>query len=126
MMETSVKPSIWRYTVPAVAVFAVAVLIWSYWSTFAELAEEWSANPLYSHGYLVPVFALALLWIRRERIPAAPLERTWWAVVFLIIGCVMRLGSAYFYFSWPDRASFLVMLIAAALAFGGWAGLRWS
>jgi exosortase len=125
-MPMSTKLWIWRVAISVPIMLIMAVLLWSYWPTFAELAEEWSVNPLYSHGYLVPAFAVALLWFRRDRIPASPFEPSLWAVGFLIVGCVMRLGSAYYYFSWPDRASLLVMLIAVALAVGGWAGLRWT
>src|SRR5947199_18693 len=83
------------------------------------------SGPCTRHG-TENAFAPALLWMRRDRMPAAPLEPSLWAVCFLIVGCAMRLGSAYFYFAWPDRASLLIMLIAAALALGGWAALRWA
>src|SRR5262245_8119292 len=112
--------------VSLVVALILAVLAWSYWGTFVELIEEWSANPLYSHGYLVPAFAVVLVWWRRDRLPAWPLEPSLWAVAFLAVGCVMRLGAAYYYFAWPDRASLLVMLTAVALGLGGWAALRWT
>ncbi len=40
-------------------------LIWAHWSSLAEVASEWR-NPKYSHGYLVPIFAAVLLWLRRD------------------------------------------------------------
>src|SRR6516165_10339312 len=48
-------------------VLTVAFLV-SQWATLAKLAERWSSDPQYSHGFLVPVFALVVLWFRRERI----------------------------------------------------------
>jgi exosortase len=115
----------WRRTVIILVVVTLLAVMWSYWSTFGELADEWALNPLYSHGYLVPAFAAVLLWLRRDRAPAMPLQPSWWALAFLAVGCVMRLGAAYFYFAWPDRISLLFMLFAAALALGGWAAVRW-
>jgi exosortase len=122
------KQNTWNWVAAALALTVVTLLVlaWCYWATFAELAEEWSQNPLYSHGYLVPAFAVALLWLRRDRMPAPPLDPSWWALAFLGVGCLMRLVAAYFYYSWPDRASLLLMLIAASLAIGGWGVLRWT
>jgi len=118
--------STWRLTINLLVAVVGAILVWSYWPTFASLPEEWSSNPLYSHGYLVPAFAVALLWFRRDLIPAAPLEPSWWAVVFLLVGSGLRLGAAYFYLVWPDRASLLFMLFAASLALGGRQAFRWT
>ena len=43
-----------------------AVAIWAYWLPLREMAERWTYDPQYSHGYLVPVFALVLLWLRQQ------------------------------------------------------------
>jgi exosortase len=115
-----------RYAVGLTVALTTMALLWSYWPTFVELADEWWNNPLYSHGYAVPVFAAFLLWYRRDLMPDAPLQPSWWAVLFLIVACAMRLGAAHFYFSWPDRGSLLFMVFGAALAIGGWAAIRWS
>jgi len=124
--QESNRISKWTTSVNVVIVITALALVWSYWTTFVELNEEWSKNPLYSHGYLVPVFAAALLYIRRDRIPKSPLESSWWALTFLIVGAVMRLAATYFFFAWPDRCSLLFMMFAAVLAVGGWPAFRWA
>ena len=43
-------------------------LLWSYWPTIGELTERWSHDPQYSHGFLVPLFSLYLIW-RKQRHP---------------------------------------------------------
>jgi exosortase len=116
----------WRFAVSPIVALTMAILAWVYWPILAELAEEWSKNPLYSHGYLVPVFAAVLLWIRRDRIPRTPLQPSWWALAFLTSGSVMLLGAAYFYFAWPERGSLLFMIFGVVLAIGGWAAIRWT
>jgi exosortase len=67
-----------------------------------------------------------LLWIRRDRIPRTPLQPSWWALFFLALASGMNLGATYFYYAWPERASFVLMIFAAALAMGGWAAIRWT
>jgi exosortase len=115
-----------NYGVFALCAMAASVLAWSYWPTFVELFGEWSKNPLYSHGYFIPVFSVVLLWIRRGYFPRQPLKSSWWAVAFLLIGAVLRLGAAHFYLTWPDRASLLFLLLGGALAIGGWPAMRWA
>jgi exosortase len=39
-----------------------ALIGWSFASTVAVIAQRWSDTPEYSHGWLVPVFALWLIW----------------------------------------------------------------
>ena len=116
----------WCYGVSLAVALTVALLAWLYWPIFAELAAEWSTNPLYSHGYLVPAFAAVLLWIRRDRMPTTPLQPSWWALFFLAAGSVMHLGAAFFFLGWPGRGSLLFMIFASVLAIGGWAAIRWT
>src|SRR5438552_2300558 len=50
---------------------ALATLLWAYWPTLVEITQKWS-DPQYSHGYLVPVFAVALLLYRAMPSRAQP------------------------------------------------------
>src|SRR5262249_46678834 len=63
-----------------VAVGLLAVLVWAYWTTLGEFHERWAYNAQYSHGYLVPLFAGALLWLRRDQLVLAELRSSWWAL----------------------------------------------
>ena len=49
-----------------------AALAWAYWPILRELADRWSHDPRYSHGFLVPCFAAVLLWQRRGQLETAP------------------------------------------------------
>ena len=53
----------------AMAVVLAIALLWSFWPTLAELAERWTIDPQYSHGFLVPLFAAVILWVRRPAVP---------------------------------------------------------
>jgi exosortase len=101
-------------------------LVWLYWNTLAELAGIWAVDPQYSHGYLVPVFAVALLFFRRHQIGSGISQPSWWAVPLVLIGIAMRLLDAYFYLRWLGQASLLPLLAGICLAVGGRAALRWA
>ena len=41
-----------------------ALLVFAYWQVFSDVAVEWS-QPQYSHGWIIPLIALFILWTRR-------------------------------------------------------------
>jgi exosortase len=101
-------------------------LVWAYWSTLGEMAERWSHDPQYSHGYLVPGFALVLLWLRRDQLASCTLQGSWWGWPVLGLGLALRLVGGYFYFVWVDQVSLLPCLAGLVILLGGWSAWRWA
>jgi exosortase len=102
------------------------VLAWAYWPTFQNLAQRWGHDPQYSHGFLVPVFALVLLWSGWARTPSLPVQTSWWGVVWLLTALGMRLVAAVFYLDALEGLSILPALGGISLLLGGQSALRWS
>jgi len=103
----------------------VASLLWAYWPTLRDLERTWSRDPRYSHGYLVPFFAIYLLWLRRgQRSDRA--GSAWIGVLLIAAGAVLNFLGAYTYFTWLDSISFLVSLAGLCALLGGQAALRWA
>jgi exosortase len=101
------------------------LLLFSYINTLRLISNAWSA-PEYSHGWLVPLFAGVLLWLRREPIgEATPIAR-WSGVGLLAAGLALRLAGAYVGYPYADMISLLPSLIGIFLLVGGWSLLRWS
>jgi exosortase len=102
-------------------------LLWSYWPTFAAMAHRWAHDPVYSHGYLVPLFALVLLWYRKEKIGVSSGQPAWWwGSGLLIVGVLLRQGGAFYYFPWFEAISLLPCLAGLVLLVGGRACFAWS
>ncbi len=117
----SIPATLW-----ALLVVFGAALLWAYWTSFHALAGRWWADAQYSHGFLVPVFAASLLWIRREQLNQAKLSPSWWGLALLLTGIGLRLCSAWFYVDWFDFLSLLPCLAGICVLLGGWAALRWA
>jgi exosortase len=110
----------------ALAVGLTACLAWAYWPTFAALVRRWSEDSQASHGFLVPVFALFLLWHRRDRMPSFAGPLCWWGVVWLEVAGLMRLAGAWFAFDWLDAISLIPALAGCLVLLGGTGTWRWS
>jgi exosortase len=108
---------------------SVAGLTWSHWNDLVEMAQHWAQDPQYSHGYLVPVFCIGLLWQRRALLRERLAAPAWWGIPILVAGIGLHLGGAYFYYIWFDDLSLLPSLAGLVLVLGGWARLaawRWA
>src|SRR5262249_23078367 len=105
---------------------ALLCLAWVYWPTLGEMAQRWARDPQYSHGYLVPAFALLLLWLRREKLATGEFRPSWWGMLLLAGGIVLRLIGTYYSFIWFDAISLLPCLAGLCLLAGGWKVWRWA
>lgn len=103
-----------------------AILLWAYWPTLEEVARRWANDARYSHGYLVPMFALGLLWYRRGRLGSVPSRPSWSGLGLMALGAALHVLGAVIYFDWIDGASMLVVLAGVSVLLGGWRSLRWS
>jgi exosortase len=110
----------------------------SYWTTLERMGERWQ-QPQYSHGFLVPGFALLVLWFRRPRpgraadsSSTAPEEHgavrrpSWWGLLPLGAGFALRLLAAGMDLDFADGLSLLLTLAGLVLLLGGWHTWRWT
>lgn len=102
-----------------------ALVIAAYWDMLTLTSTVWSSD-LYSHGWIVPVFAVGLLWLRWE--PFRPVSGTerWIGLALLVLGLVIRLGASYYRMNPLDRLSFLPCLFGVFMLVGGWHVIRWA
>jgi len=127
------KPSVFTPGVKIMlAVLGVlfVLLAYTYWNSFVGLRSFWRM-PVWSHGYLVPVFAAVLLWMRWD--PKAMTDFNsvatrdrWWGVAILAFGVLMRLVSSTFGYEIPDMMSFIPCLAGICLLAGGMRFFKWA
>lgn len=95
-------------------------------SLFGYSYKKW-LQPDYSHGFLVPLFAVYLAWHFRAW---APRQITWpnvWGLAFLAGGAALYVFATVTNFAreWVWGVSFVVNLAGLAVLLGGWPLLRW-
>jgi exosortase len=104
----------------------LAAIAWSCWPVLLEMSSRWSSDPRYSHGYVVPVLALAILVMRWDRCPVRPESPNCWGLVLIVAGAVLQLIGAYIFNYWLQGMALLPYVMGVALLFGSWSGLRWA
>jgi exosortase len=102
-----------------------AALVLAYLNMLEFTSSYW-AKDMYSHGYIVPLFAAYLFWIRRRPlVDAAPMER-WVGVGIIAVSLGARVFASYIDMNPVDRLSFVACLLGLCLVVGGVSMLKWA
>jgi len=111
----------WRQ---ALVVLTALALVVCYAPTLRGMFEQWSNDEDMSHGFLVPIVILWIVWRERGRWRALETEPTWWGFAILTGAAGLQfaglLGAGLF----AGSAALLVSVAGAVLCLGGVAWLR--
>ena len=91
-----------------------------YYHVLAKLVADWWQIPDFSHGFLVPVFAAYMVWVKRKTLLATKIAPTWSGIVVVILGLVVLLLGVYGAELFLSRVSLVILLTGLVLSFGGW------
>ena len=103
----------------------VLLLTYGYLNMLSYTSVSWK-NPLYSHGYIVPLFAGFLFWVRRRPLTVVEPAERWIGLGILLISLFMRLGASYVDMNPIDRLSYLGALLGVCQMVGGTSMLKWA
>jgi len=88
------------------------------------MVQQWSSDPDYSHGFLIPLFSGLVLWRERQRWPRSEMQ-------FSSLGLPVMAGAVVLFFLgslgaelFITRFSMLVLLVGMILFLAGWKVLR--
>ncbi len=103
----------------------VLLLTYGYFNMLSYTAMSWK-DPLYSHGYIVPLFAGFLFWVRRRPLTVVDPSERWIGLGILLISLFVRLGASYVDMNPVDRLSYLGALLGVCQIVGGTSMLKWA
>lgn len=100
------------------------LLVVLYGSVIASMVQQWWSDPDYGHGFLVPVFAIYLLWRQRTRISEVSLQGSNSGIVVMLFAMSLlvlgMLASEHF----TARMSLLILICGIVVFLAGWQMLR--
>ena len=102
-----------------------AILVYAYWNSLVTVSGTWD-SPQYSHGYLVPLFAAALLWMRRQSFEDVPSWHRWLGLGVIALSIALRIEATRNVIFTVDFASFVPALLGVFILVGGLKALRWA
>jgi len=111
----------WR---KSIAVFTALALITCYSSTLRGMFDQWRSDEDMSHGFLVPIVILWIIWRERERWRSLPTEPSWWGLALLALAAGLQFGGALGVGLFAGSLAFLLSVAGAVLCLGGFKWLR--
>ncbi len=114
------KQSLWLWALLAAAFSTLLVI---YRNGLSVLLTWWE-TPEYSHGYMIPLVAMFLLWQRINDLPAAMQRGSWAGVGLLATGLALHALGTLANTSTIVQYGFLLSLYGIALAFIGWRAMK--
>lgn len=115
----SFKPGDW---IP-IALIALA-LIAVYYSVAFKLLQDWYEIPDYSHGFLVPLFSIFLIWDQRKTLSALPVKPTWGGLPLVVVALSVLILGVYGVELFTSRISFILLISGLVWTFLGAAWLK--
>ena len=100
------------------------ILSLMYWKIAVKLVTDWYEIPDYSHGFLVPCFALFLLWDKRPKLREMWVQPSWTGLPLLLFGIVTLFFGVYGAELFLSRVSFVLIISGLIWTLCGRAILR--
>jgi len=117
-----------RIQIPSRAWLPIAVisvlLTALYYRIGVKLVVDWYNIADYSHGFLVPLFSLFLVWDRRRKLAETPVRPSWSGLPLVVLGLVILIFGVYGVDLFTSRVSFVILLTGLIWTFLGSAMLR--
>jgi exosortase D (VPLPA-CTERM-specific) len=105
-------------------IFAVVVAIVAFDRALFELVHRWIAEEEYSHGFLIPVVCVGMLWMRREALIASFGRPSWTGLVIIALAVTMHVIGEYSSIFILSHIGFILVLIGIVLTAGGYPLLK--
>ena len=97
-----------------------------YGHTAIKLVRDWGDLPDFSHGFLIPFFALFLIWDRRETLRTTPVSPSWSGIPLVILSLFVLLVGVFGADLFLSRISFVLLAAGLIWTVAGWEMLRRS
>jgi exosortase len=103
-----------------IAVLGALFLVVNLWQVKVLFYKYWvDAN--WSHGFILPLFSLYLLYERREKIVSARRGASLWGLAIFLAGLAGAVtGYPFFQNYWISHASLILMLLGLVAYLAGW------
>jgi len=112
-MEERIKASAFKFNWSTYLLAFLFFLL--YFQVIIGLVKDWWVDPNYSHGFLVPLVCIYLIWRKRDKLRSLERKRSYWGFLILLSGLgiyiVGTAGAEYF------SARFSLVIVLFGLLF---------
>lgn len=110
-----------RSLIPSLSLFAVVAVaaILPFASVLGGLYDIWNLKPEYSHGVIIPVLSAWLIWRQRGELRKLPFTGSWFGLVLIGTGLILRFVGAATTMHTFEHYAFLLVIYGLVLSATG-------
>ncbi|MBV5329476.1 MAG: exosortase/archaeosortase family protein [Chlorobium sp.] len=114
-MQTVLFPSRLQPANNLYLMLILAALVGLYYPVLIKLAQDWSTNDNYSHGFFIPLISGYMIYIMRTELKNISVKPANWGLLLLLVGLgqlyIAKVGSEFFL----QRTSLVLVLLGLVL-----------
>lgn len=103
----------------AFCLIIAALITLVYLQVFRGLIYDWSTNPDYSHGFIVPFIAAYMVWSRKDVLKKDVYDPSNWGLLILVVGLVQFISGYIGAEHFLQSTSLLFVLMGAVIFLAG-------
>jgi len=102
------------------------LIVLVYWGSIQHLLiARWLRDGNWSHGWLIPLFSLYFLWMKRDELAVCKPRGSFVGAAILILSLFMLIFSAWrLRMGYPQALSIVGTIFGVTLLMGGWSVIR--
>lgn len=95
------------------------LVVFTYRFVIAKLVTDWYGNPDFSHGFLVPLFSVFVVWRSRREIVSIKPAPTWWGLAIVLLALALLLAGTLGAELFLARVSLVILLAGLIITISG-------
>ena len=127
-IQTPSTPATPAIMLQATVVTGLVVVL--FWHVLVRLVAKWHSSEDWSHGFIIPLFSLYYLYIRRDTMPAGLSDRSLIArlagAALLTLAYLLYLKATVARIDYPKNLALVMCVMGIVLMTCGWPIARWS
>lgn len=102
------------------AIIFIGIIGAFYYSTLGWLVESWLGNVYYSHGFIVPIISLFIVWRMRKELSSVEKKQSQTGLIVVISGIILQSIAVLFTIRFLSGISLIVAIFGTILYLYGW------
>lgn len=102
------------------AIIFIGIIGIFYYNTLIWLIESWLNNPYYSHGFIVPIVSIFIIWKIRKELFEIKKKESQMGIIFFISGIILQSVAILSNIRFLSGISLIVTIFGTILYLFGW------
>lgn len=98
------QDNLWQLAIP------VALILFLYRHAFVKLVDDWVNDPNYTHGFVVPLASIWIVWSMRRTLARTEVEPKTWGLLVIAFALLQLLAGTLGAENFVANSSLLVLL----------------